>query len=151
MITKQDLETLERLYTPLAKILLEHLREDHGYKGYNPLIIHQDQENRIRDLLTANCLLQDEVNHRIKLVHESEQRNKGQMEIIQQQAKGIRELRNELTSLKSASLLCDGNQQQANRIRDLTDILDELTGEYKSMKADYKALLKINQHLSYTR
>ncbi|KKM86288.1 hypothetical protein LCGC14_1280590 [marine sediment metagenome] len=146
MITKQDLETLERLYTPLAKILLEHLRDDHDYTG-----ILRGEDPRIRDLLTGNCLLRDEVNHRTKLVHESEQRNKGQVEIIQQQAKGIRELRNELTSLKSASLLCDGNQQQANRIRDLTDILDELTGEYKSMKADYKALLKINQHLSYTR
>ena len=33
MITKQDLEVLERLYTPLSKILLEHLREDHGYNS----------------------------------------------------------------------------------------------------------------------
>ena len=31
MITQQDLATLERLYTPLAKILSEHLRMDHGY------------------------------------------------------------------------------------------------------------------------
>ena len=31
MITKKDLKLLERLYTPLAKILLEHLRVDHEY------------------------------------------------------------------------------------------------------------------------
>ncbi len=137
MITKQDLETLERLYTPLAKILLEHLRDDHGYTG-----ILRGEDPRIRDLLTGNYLLQDEVNHRTKLVHESEQRNKGQVEIIQQQAKGIRELRNELTSLKSANPFYDVNQQQANRIRDLIDALDETTKEFVALKYDYEKLQK---------
>jgi len=78
MITKQDLETLQRLYTPLSKILLEHLREDHGY-GIVPL-----------------------------------------------------------ESIRVA------NRQQANRIRDLMDALDETTKEFNALKSDYEALREIN-------
>ncbi len=81
MITQQDLELLERLYTPLAKILLEHLRIDHGY-----------------------------------------------------------------TPGKKDSLL-DINKQQADRIRDLTDLVDELTIELKSLKSDYEALHEIHNML----
>lgn len=31
MITQQDLKILDRLCSPFSKILLEHLRVDHGY------------------------------------------------------------------------------------------------------------------------
>ncbi len=57
MITKQDFETLERLYTPLGKILLKHLREDHG-RG-SPIVLHQEQAKKIQDL-------QDEVDETIR-------------------------------------------------------------------------------------
>ncbi len=46
MITQQDFETLERLYTPLAKILNEHLRCDHGYAKKGKRFITLDAENR---------------------------------------------------------------------------------------------------------
>ena len=81
MITQKNLETLERLYTPLSKILLEHLRVDHEY-----IPVSKFQLNAI-------------------------------------------------------------NQQQANRIRDLTDALDDTTKEFLSLKADYKELQEINQNL----
>ena len=45
MITEQDLELLERLYTPLAKILLKHLREDHGYNSTGDRFATLSKEN----------------------------------------------------------------------------------------------------------
>ncbi len=92
MITKQDLVTLKRLYTPLSKILLKHFHEDHGcsesgeirfatldeenrklrkkldrLQSANPFTTYnQKQEKEIRALLASNSLLEDEVNELIE-------------------------------------------------------------------------------------
>ena len=83
MITQQDLETLERLYTPLSKILREHLRIDHGYSSLG---------NRF-------------------------------------------------------AVLSNVNKQQAKRIRELMNEVDETIKEFNSLKSDYEKILKINEYL----
>ncbi len=58
MITPEDLETLERLYTPIGKILHEHLRSDHGYEDSRTEKIFVITE---KGYAVVNDLLRDEI------------------------------------------------------------------------------------------
>ncbi|KKM88747.1 hypothetical protein LCGC14_1255550 [marine sediment metagenome] len=70
MITEQDLALLERLHTPLSKIFLEHLREDHGYLilEKNPLVDRcnqqaqeiQELKDEVNELTSELTLLRDD-------------------------------------------------------------------------------------------
>lgn len=139
MITKQDLETLERLYTPVGKIFLEHLRVDHGYKKYNPIAIHQQQAERIRDLADAI----DEATGELTTPRSSS----SLCAINQQQGKRIRELNADIEKLTK---LLQGNEQREKRIQVLLtanillkDEIRELTSELACLKTDYVEALNL--------
>ncbi len=120
MITKQDLKTLKDSVFPSSKILLEHLRVDHGLVP-------------ILEGLNTNDLLQNKINELTDELASLKSANPF-YDINQQQVKKIQ-------------ALFAGNEQKEKRIRVLYDEVSELTEEFNSLQVDYVELKRINQKL----